>query len=130
MADISELLLVQNVTPEIYEKLEPYITALPETTTLNVNTISEVIFLTLAPDLDVTEFIKQREDEPYESVEDFIDRLQVPVDVEGLSVDTRFFRTHGQVVQGEQAYQMTSLILFVSRAGLRRSATRPWANTC
>jgi general secretion pathway protein K len=110
MADISELLLVQNVTPEIYETLKPYITALPGTTTLNVNTMSEVIFQSLAPDLDVIEFIKQREDGAYESIDDFVERLQIPVEVDGLSVDTRFFRTHGQVVQGEQLYNLTSLI--------------------
>ena len=110
MVDISELLLVQNVTPEIYEKLKPHITALPGTSTLNVNTMSEVILQSLAPDLDVSEFIEQREDEAYESVAEFIERLQIPVETEGLSVDTRFFRTHGQVVQGEQLYNMSSLI--------------------
>ena len=110
MVDISELLLVQNVTPEIYETLKPYITALPGTTTLNVNTMSEVIFQSLAPDLDVSEFIKQRDDGAYESVDEFVERLQIPIEVEGLSVDTRFFRTHGQVVQGEQLYTQTSLI--------------------
>lgn len=110
MADISELMLVHNVTPEIYEKLQPYITVLPGESTLNVNTISEAVFLSLGPDLDVTEFTKQREDEAFESVEGFIERLQIPVETEGLSVDTRFFRTHGQVVQGEQSYQLTSLI--------------------
>ena len=110
MVDISELLLVQNVTPEIYEKLMPHVTALPGTSTLNVNTMSETIFQSLAPDLDVTEFIEQREDDPYASVEDFIERLQKPIEVEGLSVDTQFFRTHGQVMQGEQSYFLTSLI--------------------
>ena len=110
MVDISELLLVQNVTPEIYEKLKPHVTALPGTSTLNVNTMSEVIFQSLAPDLDVIEFIEQRENDPYASVEEFIERLQKPIEVEGLSVDTRFFRTHGQVMQGEQSYFLTSLI--------------------
>jgi general secretion pathway protein K len=110
MVDISELMLVQNVTPEIYEKLIPHVTALPGTSTLNVNTMSEAIFQSLAPDLDVTEFIEQREDAPYASVEDFIERLQKPIEVEGLSVDTQFFRTHGQVMQGEQSYFLTSLI--------------------
>jgi len=110
MVDISELLLVQNVTPEVYEKLLPHVTALPGTSTLNVNTMSEVIFQSLAPDLDVTKFIEQREDDPYGSVEDFIERLQQPIEVEGLSVDTRFFRTHGQVVQGDQSYFLSSLI--------------------
>jgi general secretion pathway protein K len=110
MADISELLLVQNVTPEMYDKLQPHITALPGTSTLNVNTLSEVVFLSLAPDLDVSEFIKQREEEAYDSVEEFIERLQVPMEIEGLSVDTRFFRTYGQVVQGEQTFNLRSLI--------------------
>jgi general secretion pathway protein K len=110
MIDISELLLVHKVTSEIYEKLQPHITALPGTSTLNVNTLSEVIFLSLAPDIDVSEFIEQREDEPFESVEEFIERLQIPVEIDGLSVDTRFFRAHGQVVQGEQTFNLASLI--------------------
>jgi general secretion pathway protein K len=110
MVDSSELLLVHNVTPEIYEKLQPHITALPGTSTLNVNTLSDVIFLSLAPDLDVSEFIKQREEEAYESVEEFIERLQVPVEIDGLSVDTRYFRAYGQVVQGEQTLNLASLI--------------------
>jgi len=110
MADVSELLLVQNITPEIYDKLKPYITVLPGTSTLNVNTMSEVVFQSLAPDLDVTEFIKQREDEAYKSVEEFIERLQVPMEIDGLSVDSRYFRAHGQVVQGDLAFNLVSLI--------------------
>ncbi len=110
MADISELLLVQNVTPEIYEKLKPHITALPGTSTINVNTMSEVILQSLAPDVDMSDFIEQREDDVFESVADFIARLQIPVEADGLSVDTRFFRTHGQVVQGDLLYNLTSLI--------------------
>ncbi len=110
MVDISELLLVQNVTPEIYEKLQPHITALPGTSTLNVNTMSDVIFLTLAPDLDVTEFIKQREEDAFESVGEFVERLQKPVEIDGLSVDTQYFRAYGQVVQGEQILNLNTLI--------------------
>ena len=60
--------------------------------------------------IDVSEFIEQREDDVYESVDDFIERLQIPVDADGLSVDSRFFRAHGQVVQGEQLYNLSSLI--------------------
>jgi general secretion pathway protein K len=123
MVDISELLLVHNVTPEIYEKLQPHITALPGTSTLNVNTLSEVIFLSLGPDLDVTEFIKQREEEAYESIEEFIERLQVPVEIEGLSVDTRYFRAYGQVVQGEQSYNQASLI-YRDKEGKTRVVSR------
>jgi general secretion pathway protein K len=110
MADISELLLVHNVTPEIYEKLLPHITVLPGASTLNVNTMSEEILQSLSPDLDVSDFIEQREDDAFDSVEDFIARVQLPIETEGLSVDTSYFRAHGQVVQGDQLYNLTSLI--------------------
>jgi general secretion pathway protein K len=110
MADISELLLVHNVTPEIYEKLKPHITALPTPTTLNVNTMSEVLFQSLGSEGEVSKFIEEREDDVYDSIGDFIERLQIPVEEEGLSVDTKFFRAHGQVVQGEQVFKLTSLL--------------------
>jgi len=110
MADISELRLVHNVTPEIYEKLEPYITALPTPTSLNVNTMPEALFNSLSDEGDSSKFIAEREDNVYSSVEDFIERLQLPVEQEGLGVSTKYFRAHGQVVQGEQAFNLTSLI--------------------
>ena len=110
IADISELLLVHNMTQEIYEQLRPHITALPPTTGLNLNTMSEVVFLSLGEDLDVSEFIETREDEPFDSVEEFIERMQVPLEVEGLAVSTQFFRAYGQVVQGDQVYDVSTLI--------------------
>ena len=88
----------------------PHITALPATTTINVNTMSEVIFQSLGEEGDVTRFVEERKDNPYESIEDFVERLQLPLDVEGLSVDTRFFRAHGQVVQGEQVFNLNTLV--------------------
>ena len=111
MADISELMLVHNVTPEMYQKLEPYITALPATTTINVNTMSEVVYESLGEEAgDASKFIEERESDPFSSIEDFIERLQIPIEIEGLSVSTSFFRARGQVVQGEQVYFLSSLI--------------------
>ena len=110
MADISELLLVHNMTPEIYEKLKPHITALPRNTLMNLNTMSETVFGSLDQDLDPTEFIEARETEAFESVDKFVERLQVPLEIEGLSVNSEFFRAHGQVVQGDQSYSVSTLI--------------------
>ena len=110
MADISELLLVHNMTPEIYEKLKPHITALPRDTLMNLNTMSETVFGSLDQDLDPTEFIEARETEAFESVDKFVERLQVPLEIEGLSVNSEFFRAHGQVVQGDQSYSVSTLI--------------------
>ena len=110
MVDISELMLVEKVDQEIFEKLKPYITALPAPTTININTMSETVFESLGDDLDASKFSEERESEPYDSVEEFIERLQIPVNTEGLSASTRYFRTYGQVVQGEQTFNMTSLV--------------------
>ncbi len=110
MVDISELLLVHNVEPEMYEKLKPYITALPAPSNLNLNTMSEVVFQSLGADGDVGKFIEQREDDVYDSVPDFVDRLQFPVQEEGLGVKTRYFRAYGQVTLGDQVYNLSSLI--------------------
>jgi general secretion pathway protein K len=110
MADVSELMLVEKVNQEIFDKLKPHITVLPTPTTLNINTMSAEIFASLGEDLDADKFIEERDSEPYDSVEEFVERLQIPVNIEGLSADTRYFRAHGQVVQGEQVLNMTSLV--------------------
>ena len=110
MSDISELLLVHNVTREIYDRLEPHITVLPATSTININTMSETVFLSLAPNLDAEKFIEERESDHFEDLDDFVTRLQIPVDHEGLSVDTQFFRARGQVLLGDQSYPMNTLI--------------------
>ena len=111
MVDISELRLVHHVTPEIYAALEPYITALPGVTSLNVNTMSEAIYQSLLEEGgDAAGFVEEREQEAFASIEDFVERLQIPVETEGLAVDTAYFRAHGQIVQGEQSYRLTSLL--------------------
>ena len=110
MTDISELLLVHHVTPEIYDRLKPHITALPITSTMNVNTMSADVFQLLADEVDVTRFLEEREDDPFASVDEFVERMQLPIEIEGLSVDTQYFRAHGQVVQGDRNYNLKSLI--------------------
>ena len=68
MVDISELRLVKGYTPEVLAKLEPYITALPVATTINVNTASPVVLQALHAELepsDVEQLIEVREEEPF-----------------------------------------------------------------
>lgn len=111
MADVSELLLVKNVNHEMYDKLKPFITALPTTNpNINVNTMSEAVFLSLQDDLNGEAFIQEREDKPFPDIDDFITRLQIPVLEDGLSVKSEYFRAYGQVVQGDLEYNFQTLI--------------------
>jgi len=110
MVEISELLLVKHVTPEIYDSLKPYITALPTTTSINVNTMSETVFLSLGDNLNAELFIKEREKEAFGSIKSFIERLQIPLQESGLSVNTEYFHAHGQVSQGDMFLNLDSML--------------------
>ncbi len=110
MVDISEMLLVKNVDVKIYDSLKPYITALPTTTDINVNTMSETVFLSLGQNLDAKIFNEEREKEEFSSVQDFIDRLQIPINETGLSVSTEYFHAYGQVGQGDLLLDLDSLL--------------------
>ena len=110
MVDISELMLVKHVTPEIYASLKPYITALPTTTNINVNTISETVFLSLGEDLSADSFNEERDKEEFSSIQDFVDRLQIPIEESGLSVSTEYFHAYGQVSQSDLTLNLDSLL--------------------
>ena len=114
MGDVSELLLVKNVTREMYTDLKEHITALPTVNSnLNVNTISKDIFLILDDNLTLSDFEKfeeEREDSTFVDVNDFVTRMQIPFVIDNLSIDTEYFRAYGQVVQGDLEYNFQSLI--------------------
>ncbi len=110
MVDISELLLVKNVTPEIYQLLKPHITVLPGATSMNVNTMSETIFLSLGDNLDADAFIEARDEEEFSDLQQMTERLQIPLEEAGLSVSTDYFSAHGQVTLGDQSLLFNTLI--------------------
>ena len=110
MVDTSELLLVKHVTVEIFDSLKPYITALPTTTDINVNTISETVFLSLGENLSADSFIQERDKEEFSSIQNFIERLQIPLEESGLSVSTEYFHAYGLVSQGDLVFNLETLL--------------------
>jgi len=63
MSSPTELLLVEGFTAEIYAKLQPFVTALPESTTVNINTASAEVIAALSSQLDLkkaTEIVEDR----------------------------------------------------------------------
>jgi len=116
MASPSELRLVKGVTPEIYAALEPYITALPQTTAINVNTASAPVLGSISPDLPPTageSLVESRNGEPWQSVEAF---LQDPalagrqIEQSGLSVITSYFLATGQITVDRAQVQFYSVL--------------------
>ena len=57
MASTSELRLVRGMTADAYEKLAPFITVLPETTPININTASATVLAILGNNLTLADVV-------------------------------------------------------------------------
>lgn len=113
MHDVSELLLVKDMDQETFDKLRPFVTVLPEATSLNVNTLSEEIFLSLDGELNNSHFeryLEEREDEGFSSVSDMTKKLQINIEEKGLDVSTNYFLLNGVITQGELTSEFETLI--------------------
>jgi general secretion pathway protein K len=116
MAHPSELRLVAGLEPGDYERLEPYVSALPEPTDLNLNTAPLPVLLSLAQDLresDVKAFVTERQGKPYQSVEEALANRAfagLPVVARELSVQSRYFRVHAEATYGRGRAELVSLV--------------------
>jgi general secretion pathway protein K len=117
MLSPSELLLLKDLDKEIYEKLQPYVTTLPENTSININTASAEVLLSLADDLSKSEIeslLKKREDKAYQSVEDFLAEeifAGKNIPLEGLSVNSDYFLMQAQADIGHVQQTLTSIFV-------------------
>ncbi len=75
MVSISELRLVKGMTPQLYAKLSPFVTALPEVTNLNINSAPPQVLMSLSPSLSfeaATAIVTHRKQKPFVSTESFL----------------------------------------------------------
>ncbi|MEN8206841.1 MAG: type II secretion system minor pseudopilin GspK [Pseudomonadota bacterium] len=116
LVDISELRLVKGYTPEVLAMLEPHLTALPETTIININTATPVVLLALHAELgesDVEQLITDRDEEPFTDKKAFLAHnalagLELAVDV-GIQSD--WFNVQTDVSVGRGQARLESRIL-------------------
>jgi general secretion pathway protein K len=76
----SELMLIENVDLDAYAKIEPYITCLPASAQLNVNTATNFVLAALDNNLtlaDADAIIASRGADGFSSVQDFIGTSQI-----------------------------------------------------
>jgi general secretion pathway protein K len=116
LTDISELRLVAGFTAEVIDRLRPYVTALPETTELNVNTAPALVLATLAEGMSLAEvesLVQERDEEPFADLETFkahqaFAGRELPG--VGLALRSRYFRLHGTVQVGRAQLWLNSLL--------------------
>ena len=109
----SELLLLKEFKRETYDKLLPHITVLPQATTINVNTATAEVLLSLNDEL-TTDQIKTIIDQKrkYDSVESFLkeplfEGKNIPI--EGLGVSSDYYILYSEVNIGHFKLNMKTL---------------------
>lgn len=92
MQDSSELMLVQGITPDVYQRLAPYVVALPQPTRVNVNTAPLPVLAALADNLDpgaLESAMVTRQTEPFQAPDAFLSAIGLAVADETVGVGNR-----------------------------------------
>jgi general secretion pathway protein K len=122
VTSIKELKQAKGITPKIFEKLKPFITALPSQTRININTAPPEVLKSLSPDFNdqiVEQIIQTRKETPYTDVTAFIKQIKqqikprvlYPANLsEIITVKSEFFLCHSSVTMKEAKLELRSLI--------------------
>jgi general secretion pathway protein K len=114
---ISELQLLFGVDLKIYEKLIPYIIALPTVTTININTASQPLIMALSENAlnewEVNNLILERYEHPFENKQDFLAHtalagISIPTAL--ISVSSDYFLFSAQIDIDSSVIHLQSIL--------------------
>jgi general secretion pathway protein K len=115
LVSVSELRLVAGFDQNAVRLLEPYVTALPQRTRINVNTASPVVLLAMNKDLtpgDVDALIAGRGETGYANAQAFLSQDALAGRELAGAVDVRssYFLVHTDVIVGQGQAHLESLV--------------------
>lgn len=116
LTSASELLLIKGFTSDIYKQLSPYITALPQHTSINVNTAPAQVLMMLGEGIteeDASALIAAREDESFKNVASFLQHKALAgrqVAKEGIDVKSNYFILEANTKFGRGQTRLYSLL--------------------
>jgi general secretion pathway protein K len=114
-ASSSELLQVKGIGSAEYERLKPYVTALPEQLAININTAPAVILAASIEGLDLTEAQALVQARPVNGYEDVSAFRSEPVlngrKVEGISVSSDYFAIKVDVSLDRHQSGLSTLVI-------------------
>ncbi len=127
MVDISELRLIRGMDAEHFDRLAPYVTALPERTTLNVNTAPVAVLLALTDNETLTEEalslrLEDRERRGYEDVQAFIEASgleELVALTDNLGVASNYFELRATAEVGDARTRLVSTLSRNTGGGVR-----------
>ena len=116
LQDVSELRLLLELSEADYQRLLPYVSALPEDVRLNVNTASAVVLSTLVQGMSLQsaqELVQGRGAQGYRSPADFMAQPTLAAagnQLNDLAVNSRFFQARSEVQLGERKRVLVSVL--------------------
>lgn len=117
MASPSELRLVKGITAENYALLEPYVSALPERTTVNVNTAPAAVLATIVDGMTLADgeiLVELRAEESFANVDQLLQQevfKEKEIQRDTLSVTSEYFLMDAQTQYGDRGkLRMFSLL--------------------
>jgi len=100
----SELLLVKGITHEVFDKLEPYVAALPERGEVNVNTTTPAVLAAMVQGMTLDEagsILDGRPDKGYEDIATFRGEQALSGrEVDGIGISSSYFLVQVNVELG------------------------------
>jgi general secretion pathway protein K len=117
MVSVSELRTIKDITPALFNLLSPYVTALPDKTKLNINSVSIPILMSFSPTItaDIAKaFDSARRKTPFASLEtlgNFAMIKESPLAQSNLLAESAFFMVKTQVLLGKQQVEFYTLLM-------------------
>jgi general secretion pathway protein K len=124
-ASVSELRLVRGIDADVYERLAPHLSALPERTPINVNTAGLPVLMALAEGLDerlAQELVDARGENGFADLESFLAHSALAgleIAAGAVSVASQYFRLHAEARVGRSRAPLTSLLHRTEQGTLR-----------
>lgn len=117
MTSVSELRLVKGFDEKTYQKIAPFVTALPPPTPINVNTAPAEVMATLSNNIDAElaiAIVKLRQENPFKTPQDFTTHpliLAAQVNAEDIAVASQYFEVNIETRIGYGRAALSSLIM-------------------
>ena len=118
---ISQLRMLEGVTAEIYQRISPYLTALPEPIAINVNTATAPILMSLSQQLsasDVETLIQNRQQAPFTSTDAFMSAMSedsIALEADMITVHSQYFLLSSSVLIDQQQLNTYSIFHLLNR---------------
>ncbi|WP_439858971.1 type II secretion system minor pseudopilin GspK [Pseudomonas sp. MBLB4136] len=114
LSDVSELRLLLEMSEADYQRLLPFVSALPTDATLNVNTASAQVLASLADGLPLATaegLVASRGAQGYADVASFVAQLPgLQVQSQGLAVGSQYFQVVSEVSVGDRRQVLRSTL--------------------